>query len=442
MSEDLLENLEPIVEEDSYFKLIKYLSAIAAVFNTVHIIDLKTNNWEELNSTRIINCYIDHSADAINQMRNIISHICEDNYVKPMLDFTDLTTVSQRLKDKKSISEEFISKINGWVRAMFFPIEKDENGYPELILFATRIIESEKRHVEKLTLTANTDELTGLLNRHAYENALKEKTTLFNQKDFVFVSLDVNGLKNVNDNLGHEAGDELLKGAAACMTKVFSPYGKIFRIGGDEFIILLFADSEKLNELKNKFNSVVANWKGTLVKSLAISCGYVEASLNPDIDCCKIENLADKKMYEDKSLYYQRKGIDRRGQQEAFTTLCHSYTKILKVNLSTDKFSVIQMNLDEKNETSGYNSESFSAWMHDFALSGKVAQEDTDYYLAKTKLDFLRGYFKQGNESLCLHYHRKIKDSFTKVMMEMIPSKEYTDDNQVLFLYVKDIQKH
>ena len=49
-------------------------------------------------------------------------------------------------------------------------------------------------------------------------------------KDLVFVSIDVNGLKKVNDSMGHQAGDELLIGAAACMKKCFGRWGKVYRI--------------------------------------------------------------------------------------------------------------------------------------------------------------------------------------------------------------------
>ena len=72
------------------------------------------------------------------------------------------------------------------------------------------------------------------------ENKLEKKLT--------FVSIDVNGLKLVNDSLGHEAGDELLKGAACCIQRCVGPYGKVYRIGGDEFVVLCKLDKELMSE--------------------------------------------------------------------------------------------------------------------------------------------------------------------------------------------------
>ena len=67
-------------------------------------------------------------------------------------------------------------------------------------------------------------------------------------------SVDVNGLKKVNDTKGHTAGDELIKGAANCLTLAVGNNGKVYRTGGDEFMAVLFTENpEKIrDEIKNK----------------------------------------------------------------------------------------------------------------------------------------------------------------------------------------------
>ncbi len=52
--------------------------------------------------------------------------------------------------------------------------------------------------------------------------------------EWAYISLDLNGLKQANDSLGHSAGDELICAASNCMKFAFTSYGKIYRIGGDE----------------------------------------------------------------------------------------------------------------------------------------------------------------------------------------------------------------
>ena len=55
----------------------------------------------------------------------------------------------------------------------------------------------------------------------------------------MYISIDLNGLKRVNDTYGHVAGDELIRAAADCMKNSFNEYGKIYRIGGDEFAVII-----------------------------------------------------------------------------------------------------------------------------------------------------------------------------------------------------------
>ena len=116
--------------------------------------------------------------------------------------------------------------------------------------------------------TSNTDELTGCLNRRAYE---KDIRGLRPSTEFVYVSMDVNGLKIVNDSLGHAAGDELLRGASYCIRKSFDDYGKVYRIGGDEFVAILFINSQRMQEIRHEFVETVESWKGEQIDSMTIS---------------------------------------------------------------------------------------------------------------------------------------------------------------------------
>lgn len=180
------------------------------------------------------------------------------------------------------------------------------------VMLQNEIIAQEKRKVQKWMLKSNTDVLTGFLNRQAYEDdlAILEKRPI--KDNFVFVSVDVNSLKATNDSLGHMAGDEMLVGAADCLKKCFGSYGKLYRIGGDEFIALLYIDEERLNKLKNEIEDFTSKWAGELVESLTISCGYVSRTESKDMTIKEMANLADKRMYEAKDEYYRRTGIDRR----------------------------------------------------------------------------------------------------------------------------------
>ena len=80
---------------------------------------------------------------------------------------------------------------------------------------------------------AGLDVLTGFLNRRSYEEDVKAFAGDALPEDLVYVAIDINGLKGVNDQYGHDAGDKLICGAARCIEEVFGGKGKTYRIGGD-----------------------------------------------------------------------------------------------------------------------------------------------------------------------------------------------------------------
>ncbi len=252
--------------------------------------------------------------------------------------------------------------------------------------------------------------------------------------------MDVNGLKVTNDTLGHVAGDELLCGAAECMEKCFKPYGSVYRTGGDEFQALIYADESKIGEIRSNFEAEVKEWSGKYVAELNISAGYVCRREDLSNEIKDIEKLADERMYKAKSEFYNSKGVDRRGQQVAYEVLCQSYEKILRVDLLKDSFVIIQMNKEEKIEELGFN-EKISVWLYNFGTSGMVHRDDRFEYLGKTDLYYIRNYFSNGGQILSVQYRRKVNKKFIKVLMEMVPSKEYSKTNQIIYLYVKNIDK-
>ena len=180
------------------------------------------------------------------------------------------------------------------------------------VMLQNEIIAQEKRNVQKWIKKSNTDVLTGFFNRQAYETDIEalENSTLAD--DFVYVSVDVNSLKSVNDSYGHYAGDELLVGAADCLRKCLSPYGKLYRTGGDEYIALLHIEKENMSNIIKEIEDITGKWSGELVNSLSVSCGYVSYAEDKKMTIKEIAVLADSRMYAAKDEYYRRSGIERR----------------------------------------------------------------------------------------------------------------------------------
>ena len=100
-----------------------------------------------------------------------------------------------------------------------------------------RDITERRERDARLLRMANQDTLTGLSNRHRFENLLQEE--LSENKTATVALIDLDGFKDVNDSLGHAVGDALLQAVAVRLPSVLSADVTVARFGGDEFAILL-----------------------------------------------------------------------------------------------------------------------------------------------------------------------------------------------------------
>lgn len=286
---------------------------------------------------------------------------------------------------------------------------------------------------------AYIDGLTGLLNRRAYIDELnKYKDDVPN--DIICISMDLNGLKRVNDNIGHEAGDELISEAARLISETFGHYGKVFRTGGDEYYGIIRASHDKYSELLKQLNESCTSWNGKYSDEMKISIGAAFAEDAKNSGIIDIAMIADQRMYADKADYYRSMGIDRRGQAAAHKALCDFYTKILKINITDDTYSIVNMDISEQTKEKGF-ADSISGWLRSFGESGQVHPEDLEEYLKYTDIEYMREYFAGNKTSLSIFYRRKYDEAFKQVMMEIIPADDYSNANQSLFLYVNNIEK-
>lgn len=178
-----------------------------------------------------------------------------------------------------------------------------------LLVFMLSRVLKEKYEKEKYMYTSNTDELTKCFNRRVYDSDM-EKLDL--NTEWVYISLDLNGLKKANDTLGHSAGDELICAAANCMKFAFASYGKIYRIGGDEFVALIQESVSNIDSILQVFDTTIRDWHGKYSNSISVSYGVVKSSEQDFDSIHSVSKLADERMYKSKSEYYNISGNDRR----------------------------------------------------------------------------------------------------------------------------------
>ena len=173
-------------------------------------------------------------------------------------------------------------------------------------LYDTRVeADAEKDLRKQLSIVSNTDALTEIANRHAFMTALAGLTSGFPSNEITVVQMDVDGLKQVNDTLGHAAGDAFLRSAAECITEVFSPYGRCFRIGGDEFAALLHSAHPDAETLTAALEAACAGRtdlpEGVM---LSISCGFASSDKYPEYDLNTLLKRADEEMYAQKRKHH------------------------------------------------------------------------------------------------------------------------------------------
>ena len=288
---------------------LNILTSLAGIYMTMHLIDLKENEIHCYSSQTHIDKLINEVSGADKQMHHVMKNVVTKQSLDEILEFTDLHTLSSRMKNQKVISKEFVGKNFGWCKAQFIEISCDSDGNLTKVMFTTQVIDKEKRREENMILMTKTDELTKILNRRCYDEEL-EKLEIELPEDLVVISADVNNLKYVNDTKGHFAGDELICAAATVLTETFKEYGNVFRTGGDEFAAFIHTD--KMAELDQQVSKRMKEWKGDAIDSIQISMGYAAKKDNPSMNIHQLCKLADSQMYKAKAEFYKKSGIERR----------------------------------------------------------------------------------------------------------------------------------
>jgi len=302
-------------------------------------------------------------------------------------------------------------------------------------------VKGKRFYAEHLTeQMGKTDVLTGLGNRTAFFEHEKSYEGKNLPADFTLWYMDVNELKTINDMLGHYTGDEVLKGAADCIAAIYGDAGTCYRTGGDEFIVIGRADEQTREELNKRFDVLVKSWRGPADRPLRISCGCASAYELENASIYDVASLAESRLYASKTKYYESVGLNRRGHDDAYGALCQSYIKIMKVNLTDDTYKTIRSDIDD-----GFLQENgstcFSQWMTTFRKMNYVHRRDEKSYSVLTDIERLREHFRAGNRTMHVFYRRKHNGEYRAVMTELMAAREYTDNVQIVYLYVKDIDK-
>jgi len=218
---------------------------------------------------------------------------------------------------KTDSKDKVIDKLNHasqkeWHRVIKIKERFIENTYSPVripgkftgVMIVTKDVTGRENSIKKLKESAEIDLLTGLCNRNSFNDIIQKY--MMRTEQYGVVMLDINGLKYINDHLGHEEGDRIITEAANVIKSSIRVSDLAFRIGGDEFIVLTSNEDASLRmiEKRVKEKNRIPTQQNPAV--LNLSLGYATSTEGESAD--GIIALADQRMYEDKRKFYQNEG--------------------------------------------------------------------------------------------------------------------------------------
>ena len=184
----------------------------------------------------------------------------------------------------------------------------------QLATYMLFITENYAKKQENISLShlAYADGLTNLANRAKAEKYMTDLDKSDN--DYCMISIDLNGLKPINDKFGHPTGDKYIKDFAKVLTNTFGELGLCARVGGDEFLVVLENSGthdingliDRMNSALNVMNALYTEYQ----RSVATGYAFRHEFKNPTAH--KVYMRADKRMYDEKRKMHESLGIHTR----------------------------------------------------------------------------------------------------------------------------------
>lgn len=263
-------------------QLTHNLRSISDIYVSMHQINLDSDTFFSIRT----NNFIDSSVDSFNenfsrQITLAMTATTAPEYLDRILDFVNTKTLPDRLRGKRTITQEFMGKNFGWCRARFIAIGPvNTEVKPSQVIYAVENISEQKKIETTLIAKAETDAMTGLLNRQAGID--KIKTAINEDRIGMLALFDVDKFKHINDNYGHQMGDEVIIAVANAMKETFREEDILLRLGGDEYIFFVsgVSNEEQGIQIISRFFESISRITFEKVNNLNISVSLGATFLN------------------------------------------------------------------------------------------------------------------------------------------------------------------
>ncbi|MTI68115.1 MAG: GGDEF domain-containing protein [Firmicutes bacterium] len=218
--------------------------------------------------------------------------------------FVENWEIFKTYKEIIKINNEQVNDYRFLIKEKKFSKVNEDNLLNEITTLNNKLSNTKRELIKKnkkLEKMATKDQLTNAFNRRYFYEKIKEEIKRSKRLNYniTLVMIDLDNFKKVNDTLGHDKGDELLKNfTKVCSDNLRKDFDYIFRFGGDEFLILLTNCDEKLAD---KIIKRINNEFKRFTEISSISYGRIKLPLNNDIEIERYIKIADKRMYEQKN---------------------------------------------------------------------------------------------------------------------------------------------
>ncbi len=293
---------------------------LAKHFDGLYYVDLESGAYTELVAIKILkDLAIDSDGKDFFKETSASAKKCvHPDDQKTALAFLSKANTLKTLSKRESNAAVYRIVVDGEVTHMrHIQFLCDDKKH---IVFCVRNVEKEYRHEEELKkdlksaeLLARLDDLTGIRNKNAFKEHVKNIDAAIKSggevQPFGVVMCDVNDLKLTNDTRGHSFGDEILQGASRMICETFK-HSPVFRVGGDEFVVILSGSDFKQREKLVKSFKLQSESNRVARTGSVVACGM--ASYHPDKDrnFNAVFKRADQKMYKNKGKLKSKKIID------------------------------------------------------------------------------------------------------------------------------------
>ena len=210
--------------------------AATVLYVSMHVLDLVDKTAFPIKTNQFIDKFMEECETVQESITNIMVNLADAESVETIRDFTILSTLSERMKNANVISEIFHGKIHGWCKAIFVRIG-DDTSLRRVLFLVENVneqvsrIEEQKRINALMNEKVYTDSLSRVMNRKYFDEKLSS------QNCQALVMADIDLFKGINDNYGHQCGDEAITAVASMLHSAVRSMDCVVRYGGDEFLI-------------------------------------------------------------------------------------------------------------------------------------------------------------------------------------------------------------